>query len=278
MQKEEWLSVEWLRNKSRRRQCDWALNSLVLTAHWEWVRESERVGERARSRRALSACVCVCAAVARDICVKIKLMCASKANFRGQPRQRERRRKRAALMLNCCSRCSVAELQRATQRERTTERESVKCPCIAEQQQQKPAGSVYGFHCMAHAMWLGKKYAIFENYTQCSSLAPHMRCSFNPHGALCSAADRFWAQERVPPNVQQRANDKRENERHRENVRERALPKRAELCRALAVRFTPRLVSTSEFLWIQFEFSLRCVQTCSEKTENGKQKVNSALK
>lgn len=78
------------------------------------------MGESVRSRRACVP-VCVCAAVARDICVKIKLMCASKANFRGQPRQRERRRESGSpaqllLSLQCC---------RVAKRER----ECKKCPC-----------------------------------------------------------------------------------------------------------------------------------------------------
>lgn len=148
----------------------------------EWERESGR--ERPQSS-CLCACVCVRCSSAWHMCedkinvrVKGELPRTAEAE-RGKERSEKESGSPAQLLLSLQC-CRVAKSQ--TERER-----------VQNNNKKKPAGSVYGFHCMAHAMWLGKKYAIFENYTQCSSLAPHMRYCFNTHthGALCSAADRF---------------------------------------------------------------------------------------
>lgn len=83
-------------------------------------------------------------------------------------------------------------------------------------------------------LWLDKKYAIFENYAQCISLACSRRCSSNAGSKLKCAAllagERSLASERT--------------------LR----------CEGSYARCRSR--------WIQFEFWLRSVQTCSEKPEN----------
>lgn len=226
----------------------------------------EREWERAS---AVVVPVCVCAAVARDICVKIKLMCASKANFRGQPRQKEAEREKESgspaqllLSLQCC---------RVAKRER----ECKKCPC--NNKKNLPVRFMASIAWRMRCDWA--KSTPYLKITH-SAARSHLTCA-TPSTRTHTTHTRRSVQRCRPVQRQRerkRANDKRESDQQREHVRVRAQPNSAELCRALAVRFTARLVSGREFLWIQFEFSLRCVQTCSEKTENGKQKkVNSAL-
>lgn len=118
-------------------------------------------------------------------------MCEDKINARVKgklPRTApiRQRKKSTALTFNCCSRI---ECCRVTKRHWAT---NVHAADWLTDWKKKPAWSLYGFHCMAHAIWLDKKYAIFENYTQCSSLAQHMPLSFFQHSeTVCSAATGF---------------------------------------------------------------------------------------
>lgn len=180
-------------------------------------------------------------------------MCASKANFRGsQPASQpantksEERRSRAQLLLSrrvlpCC---------KEPLRQWATNAHAADC-------KKKPARPLYGFHCMAHAMWLGKKYAIFENYTQCSSLAHHERLSLHQHAQACAAL--LTGSERTTVTAERESKESRDVSTHS----------------WANFRFTLTQVAERHFHRIQFEFSLRCVQTCSE--ENPRRKAKSKL-
>lgn len=151
-------------------------------------------------------------------------MCASKANFRGQPRQRERRR--AALLLNCCSRCSVAELQR--------ERESARNAHALQSNNKKNLPVQF----MASIAWRMRcdwaKSTPYLKITH-SAARSHLTCA-TPSTRTHTTHTRRSVQRCRPVQRQRerkRAYDKRESDQQREHVRVRAQPNPAELNRTV---------------------------------------------
>lgn len=130
-------------------------------------------------------------------------MCEDKINVRVKgelPRTaeaesgRERERRRAALLLNCCSRCSVAELQRAKQRERE---------CRTTTRKNLPVQFMASIAWRMRCDWA--KSTPYLKITH-SAARSHLTCataSTRTHTALCAALPTGSVTERAQESVRQ---------------------------------------------------------------------------